>query len=78
MNVRPPEHLHDYRKPEAIEFDAKTADKYAEPGTVEHFCYRLGFYPNNEESAEAIIRRIILEWHFYETWINLHECENEK
>lgn len=70
--MRPPKNLTDCRNEEAIAFDARTADRYAEKGSVMHFAMRLGFYPNTEEEAEAIIYRLILEREYYETWINLH------
>lgn len=70
--MEPPKDLKDCRKEEAIEFDARTADRYAERGSVMHFALRLGFYPNDEEEAEAILHRLILEREYYETWIHLH------
>lgn len=68
----PPKDLQDCRKPEAIAFDAHTANKYADEGTVLHFALRLGFFPSTEEEAEAIIHRLILERDYYETFVHLH------
>ena len=44
MDIRPPKELKDCRTPDAITFDYRTAEKYADNG----------FYPNNEKDAEAI------------------------
>ena len=77
MEIRPPKELKDCRNEETIAFDARTADKYCDKGTVMHFAMRLGFYPNTEEEAEGIITRIIRECEYYEEWIALHECNPE-
>ncbi len=77
MDIKPPQELKDCRNTEAIAFDAGTADKYADKGTVMHFAMRLGFYPNDEEQAEGILRRIVLEHEYYESWIGMHECNPE-
>lgn len=74
MEVRIPKELKDCRKNDAIAFDARTADRYADRGTVMHFAFRLGFYPSDEEEAEDIINRLLLEREYLETWINLHYC----
>jgi hypothetical protein len=75
MNVRPPADLKDYRNEDAIAFDARTADKYSDKGSVLHFALRLGFFPNTEEEAESIIQKKLLELEFYETWVSLHFCD---
>ena len=72
MELKPPNNLRDSRSQEAIAFDARTADKYADKGTVLHFALRLGYYPSTEEDAEGLIHRIILEHEYYETLIHLH------
>jgi len=72
MDLKPPKDLQDCRKPDAIAFDAQTADKYSDRGTVLHFALRLGFFPNTEEEAEKLIQRLILEREYYETFIHLH------
>lgn len=72
MDLKPPADLQDGRKPDAIKFDARTADRYADKGTVLHFAMRLGFYVNTEEEAEVLLHRLILEREYYETFIHLH------
>lgn len=74
MEIQIPKELKDCRAEETIAFDAKTAEKYSDPGTVLNFALRLGFYPNDEEEAEGLIIRLILEREFYEAWIHLHHC----
>lgn len=74
MKIDIPRELKDSRPPDAIEEDRKRADRYADQGSVMHFAMRLGFFPNDEEEAESIIHRIIIEQEYLETWILLHYC----
>jgi hypothetical protein len=75
--MKPPNDLKDHRTEEAILFDARTADKYSDPGTVLHFVLRLGYFPNTEEEAEDIIKRIILEKEYYEMLVALNSDDSE-
>lgn len=57
----PPKNLSDCRTSEQILEDHKLANEFATKGSVQHFALRMGFMPYNEEDAEAILKRIILE-----------------
>lgn len=39
--------------------DAARADEFAEKGTLKHYLLKRGFFPDNEEVAEAILDNII-------------------
>lgn len=65
--MTPPHNLQDYRKPEFIAECISLANEFAKPGTVQHFALRLGFMPHNEQDAEAILHRIILENEWYQS-----------
>jgi hypothetical protein len=51
----------DPRKPMMQLEDAKRADEFAEKGTLKHYLLRKGYFPDNEQVAEAILDRIIQE-----------------
>lgn len=53
--------MKDFRSSTEIEKCKQYADKVAPKGSVMHFAIRLGFLPLNEEMAEEIIERCILE-----------------
>lgn len=74
MNVRPPEDLKDFRSADAIKFDSMTADKYSDKGTVLHFALSLGYFPNTEEEAEELFKKMIRQLEWYETFVSLHDC----
>lgn len=39
--------------------DLKRADEFAPKGSVKHFALQLGFFPNNEEDAKAILKSCV-------------------
>ncbi len=55
----------DTRTAERIAENLALANEFAEPGTVKHFALRLGFMPDDEAKAEAILEQVIHEGEEY-------------
>lgn len=64
-----PKDLRDPRDHRQQREDAALADQYAPKGSVKHFMLSLGFMPNNEEDAKAIVARLIREREWLESFI---------
>ena len=44
----------------------KLAKEFAQPGSVQHFAFRMGYMPSDEKQAEAILRRCLREGEWWE------------
>lgn len=64
MTIHAPDNLPPWVHPKHAAENKTLADEHAQPGTVMHFAFRLGFMPGSEASAEATIERCLreLEW----------------
>jgi hypothetical protein len=63
--LEPPRHLPG--PPPQFDADNRNlAAEFAQPGTVMHFAFRLGYMPNDEADAEAIITRCLREGEWWE------------
>ena len=63
--LRPPDDL-PAPGPAVMVENLKLAREFAQPGTVMHFAFRMGYMPANEEKAEAILRRCLREGEWWE------------
>ena len=63
--LRPPSDL-PAPSPAAINENHRLAREFAQPGTVMHFAFRMGYMPSNEQQAEAILRRCLREGEWWE------------
>ncbi len=66
--MQPPLNLKDCRDEKQIQEDSKLADEFASRGTVKHFLLRQGFMPYDEDAAEKILERCLLELDWYRSF----------
>ncbi len=52
--------------PAVINENCKLAKEFAQPGSVQHFAFRMGYMPSSEQQAESILRRCLREGEWWE------------
>ncbi len=71
MSVNIPREISPLLTPARCAQQRALADEFATPGSVKHFALRLGFMPNDEADAEAIIDRCLRERDWLEHQIEI-------